>query len=51
MIIVSCHIIIIFSAGLRCYECIGCNDVFNASEAKTEYCSGTCAKTKRDNCT
>ena len=43
----------IFSSGLRCYECMNCNDQFNASEAKVkvETCYGRCAKTKRDNCT
>ena len=41
-----------FSSGLRCYECMNCNDQFNASDAKVkvETCSGRCAKTKRSNC-
>ncbi|XP_053404967.1 uncharacterized protein LOC123555550 [Mercenaria mercenaria] len=33
-------------SAIKCYSCIGCNDPFDESNAKTATCAGSCLKTK-----
>ena len=41
----------IFSSALQCYSCTYCGDPFDHRQADEVNCTGTCGKTKRDDCT
>ncbi|XP_045202095.1 uncharacterized protein LOC123555551 [Mercenaria mercenaria] len=36
------------ASGIKCYSCLGCNDPFDDSNARTDTCAGSCLKTKTD---
>merc|ERR1711860_37665 len=43
---IGISLLVIPGSAFRCYECIGCNDDFQSSEATTTECSSVCVKFK-----